>query len=559
MESAASPNGRVVVRRYHLQERLGQGGMGTVWRAYDELLGRTIAIKEVNLPQLAEVDQAELRQRAMREARAAARLSHPNTITVHDVVEEDGNPWIVMSLVDADSLADVLRNDGPLSPTRVAEIGLAVLSALEEAHAAGILHRDVKPGNILLGTRGRIVLTDFGIATLEGDPAMTTAGLLLGAPAYMAPERVAGLPLGPASDLWSLGATLYAAVEGRPPYDRQSAMATLSALMNEDLPAPQAAGRLTSTLLGLLIRDPALRLDASAARRLLEQALRDPGEHGTRFLPAFAGEPLGGTRQGERTQVVARPATAAGPTGRMTRHLPAPAYAAAPPPVTYRADPVPAPVAQPPPQRANPPPRRADPPPRRANPPTAPVAQPAPKRPSRWWSARIATAAMIGVAAVVAGFGNPQLAQDIQNGQPLLPTSVYDVVSFPNWVVVDRPIQSPRTALAYDSRAILVVLLAGFVIYRLFRLFRVRRRRMVVLVLVWLAIVVTSSLAGLLGAPLVHHVLSGLGAEQGSDPVNFAVRQATEGAVFGSAIGWLPALLAAMVAGLRRPRRASPQ
>lgn len=265
---------RVLGGRYRLIDKVGSGGMGTVWRARDELLGRTVAVKEVDLPaHLGAAERAELLSRTMREARAAARLSHPNAVTVHDVIEEHGQPWIVMAMVASDSLSEALATTGALPPRRVAEIGLAVLNALEAAHAAGILHRDVKPANVLLGHDGRIVLTDFGVATVEGDPALTGTGMLLGSPAYIAPERALGEEAGPASDLWSLGATLYAAVEGRPPYDRPTPMATLAALATEHPPAPRAAGPLTAALDGLLQRDPQHRLDAPAARRLLRGVL----------------------------------------------------------------------------------------------------------------------------------------------------------------------------------------------------------------------------------------------------------------------------------------------
>ncbi|MDP9241137.1 MAG: serine/threonine protein kinase, partial [Actinomycetota bacterium] len=310
MGTPAASEVRVITGRYRLDSKIGQGGMGTVWRAYDEFLGRTVAVKEIDLPRLADFDQGELRERALREARAAARLTHPNVVVVHDVVVEDGNPWIVMALVEAESLADVLRSRGPLPPARVAQIGLAVLGALETAHAAGIVHRDVKPANVLLARDGRIVLTDFGIATLEGDPSLTSAGLLLGAPAYIAPERAGGDRPGPASDLWSLGATLYAAVEGRPPYEQDSPMATLSALMTEDPPPPRIAGALTPALLGLLQRDPSRRPDTATTRRLLTDVLRAPSEQQTRILTTQLPQPPPGPqpqRLSEWTQVVARP------------------------------------------------------------------------------------------------------------------------------------------------------------------------------------------------------------------------------------------------------------
>lgn len=249
MGGARNDRVRLVGRRYRLIDKIGSGGMGTVWRAHDDLLGRPVAVKEINLPpDVSGFDRDELRQRTMREARAAARLSHPNAVTVHDVIEEDGQPWIVMQLVDSDSLSDVIETSGALAPRRVAEIGLAILGALEAAHKAGILHRDVKPANVLLGHDGRVVLTDFGVATLEGDPALTGTGFLLGSPPYMAPERPLGKPIGPASDLWSLGATMYAAVDGQPPYDQETPMAILIALATQDPPLRGPRARLPTSL-----------------------------------------------------------------------------------------------------------------------------------------------------------------------------------------------------------------------------------------------------------------------------------------------------------------------
>lgn len=294
-----------IANRYRLLDRLGSGGMGTVWRGKDELLGRIVAVKELQPPtRLDEVDRAVMRERTLREARAAARLSHPNAVTVYDVVEEDGRPWIVMELLDSRSLAQVIRTTGPVSPRRAAGIGLDVLSALEAAHAAGIVHRDVKPGNVMISDDGRAVLTDFGIATLDGDSHLTTTGLLVGAPAYVAPERARGDRPGPASDLWALGATLYAAVEGRPPFDRDSAMATLSALMTEDIPPAGSAGPLAPVLDGLLVKDPARRLSARQARQLLQRARLDAEEPtvSTRPQPTVVTE-----LPADRTEVVERP------------------------------------------------------------------------------------------------------------------------------------------------------------------------------------------------------------------------------------------------------------
>ncbi len=264
---------RLVGGRYRLHTPLGVGGMGTVWRAEDELLGREVAVKEVLFPAgLSDRDREVLRERTRREARAAARLDHPSAVTVYDVVEQDGSPYLVMELVEARTLSDVVRTDGPLSPQRTAAVGLALLGALETAHRQGIVHRDVKPGNVLLGPDvgglpGRVVLTDFGIAATAGDASITSTGLLLGSPAYIAPERARGHAPGPPSDLWSLGATLFTAVEGRPPYDGGGdPLLTVTAVVTGEHEPYVAAGPLEPVLEGLLERDPQRRLTAPQAR-----------------------------------------------------------------------------------------------------------------------------------------------------------------------------------------------------------------------------------------------------------------------------------------------------
>jgi hypothetical protein len=263
----------VVAERYRLVGQLGRGGMGCVWAARDELLGREVAVKELVLPAgMAPDDVRELGERAIREARAIARLDHRNVVRIFDVVFADGRPWIVMELVPSRSLYEVVSSDGPMPPEEAARIGLGVLAALRAAHRAGILHRDVKPANVLLGHHGRVVLTDFGLATAVGDSSMTSTGIVLGSPSYLAPERTAEGEIGPAADLWSLGATLYAAVEGKPPYAKSSPMATLTALATEP-PRPAAqAGVLGPVLAALLEKDPARRADAETAERLLRQA-----------------------------------------------------------------------------------------------------------------------------------------------------------------------------------------------------------------------------------------------------------------------------------------------
>ena len=265
---------RVVAGRYRLVEPLGSGGMGTVWRAEDLVLGRSVAVKEVSFPHgLSDEDRDVLRERTRREARAAAKLDHPSAVTVYDVVEDDGAPYLVMELVEAHTLSQAVRSDGPLGPQRTAAIGLALLGALEAAHRQGIVHRDVKPGNVLLGEGDRVVLTDFGIASSAGDSSITHTGLLLGSPSYIAPERARGQAPGPASDLWSLGATLFTAVEGQPPYDGGEPLLTVTAVVTGEHAPFVHAGPLVPVLEGLLERDPARRMTAGAARRHLQQVV----------------------------------------------------------------------------------------------------------------------------------------------------------------------------------------------------------------------------------------------------------------------------------------------
>ncbi|MGC5015572.1 serine/threonine-protein kinase [Streptosporangium sp. DT93] len=279
--------GRLVGKRYRLVSPVGRGGMGMVWHAHDVLLDRDVAVKELILPfGLDHAGTQGAHRRMLREARSAARLSHPGIVTVHDVVEEDGRPWIVMELVRAWSLEQAVRQSGPLPVIQAAEIGVRVLDALRHAHAAGIMHRDVKPGNVLL-TSDRVVLTDFGIAAIEGDVAITQTGLMMGSPAYVPPERLSGLPITQASDLWSFGATLYAAVEGRPPYEGPDAMAVLGAILTQEPARPSRAGALITVIEGLLRKDPAERMTAAQVAELLEVVLRSHGS-GTTLAPSVA-------------------------------------------------------------------------------------------------------------------------------------------------------------------------------------------------------------------------------------------------------------------------------
>ncbi|MGW7055038.1 serine/threonine-protein kinase [Streptomyces sp. NPDC054887] len=268
--------------------------MGVVWRARDDVLGREVAVKEVRAPSgLGAADGQRLYARLEREAWAAARVSHRNVITVYDVASEEGRPWIVMELVRGLSLSDVLDAEGPLPPRRAARIGAEVLAALCAAHGAGVLHRDVKPANVLLANDGRVVLTDFGIATVEGTSALTLTGELIGSPEFLAPERALGRTPGPESDLWSLGVLLYAAVEGNSPFRQDTPLSTLRAVVDEDLPRPVRAGALAPVIEGLLRKEPAERMSAARAGHLL-RVVGAGGAPDTAATAVAAG-PHGGT------------------------------------------------------------------------------------------------------------------------------------------------------------------------------------------------------------------------------------------------------------------------
>jgi eukaryotic-like serine/threonine-protein kinase len=270
---------RVIDGRFRLESRLGGGGMGTVWRATDLALHRNVAVKEVRPPDagLAEYDPDAarmLRERVLREARALARIDHPNVVTIHHIVDggEGTYPWIVMELVGGGSLADRLSR-GPMDPAETARLGREVLAALRAAHDAGIQHRDVKPANVLLRPDGRPVLTDFGIAAIRESTALTATGSIIGTADYMAPERVSGGDGGAASDLWSLAMMLYAAVEGRHPLRRGTTLATLAAVLYEEVPPPVKAGPLADVLMRVLVRDAAARPDAETLDRMLASVI----------------------------------------------------------------------------------------------------------------------------------------------------------------------------------------------------------------------------------------------------------------------------------------------
>jgi serine/threonine protein kinase len=325
---------RLLAGRYALQEVLGRGGMGVVWLATDLRLDRPVAVKEVTFAlHLSDEERRVLRERTLREARTAARLDHPSVTAVYDVVEEDGRPWLVMEHVESCSLQQVIDGQGPLPWPAVARIGLDVLAGLTAAHEAGVVHRDVKPANVLVAPDGRACLTDFGIATATGDPTLTTTGAIIGSPSYMAPERAHGDPPLPPADLWSLGATLWTAVEGSPAFARGEPMATLMAVVAEDPPPPAHAGPLAPVVLGLLEKDPARRMTAEQARQELQAVLDgaprtdpwSPGPTPPPAEPAADGARLERIDAADLKALAAASATALGAVARdardQARHL----------------------------------------------------------------------------------------------------------------------------------------------------------------------------------------------------------------------------------------------
>ena len=275
--------GRKIAGRYELGEQLGEGGVGVVWRAEDTLLGRPVAIKEVELPPAVRDEQrAALRARVIREARAAARLSHPGAVTLFDVVQDAGQDFIVMELVEAPNLDQLVAQRGPLDPRRAAAIGLRLLATLEAAHRAGIVHRDVKPSNVLVRDDGTTKLTDFGTASLTGDPELTATGVVVGSPAFMAPEQIKGLEVGAPTDLWALGATLYFAVEGEPPFKSTKAhLDVVNAIVNDPPRPAERLGALAPVIERLLAKEPASRPGAADVWYMLRGVAAGP-----RTMPA---------------------------------------------------------------------------------------------------------------------------------------------------------------------------------------------------------------------------------------------------------------------------------
>ncbi|MFD8265529.1 MULTISPECIES: serine/threonine-protein kinase [Streptomyces] len=320
---------RVIAGRYRLLSPLGEGGMGTVWRARDEVLHREVAVKEVRAPAGPPASDVErMYARLEREAWAAARVADRNVVTVYDVATEDGRPWIVMELVRGLSLAEVLEAEGPVPPRRAARIGAEVLAALRAAHAAGVLHRDVKPANVLIANDGRVVLTDFGIAMVEGSSALTMTGEVVGSPEFLAPERALGRTPGPESDLWSLGVLLYAAVEGHSPFRKDTPLSTLRAIVDEELPPPRRAGPLAPVVAGLLRKDPAERLPADRAAEDLRVVAAggtpgaDPARTASSYAPTVAALPAPPPTDPYQPLVTSRQPSSGAPTA---------ATAAAPP------------------------------------------------------------------------------------------------------------------------------------------------------------------------------------------------------------------------------------
>ncbi|MEU3017142.1 serine/threonine-protein kinase [Nocardiopsis sp. NPDC007018] len=284
MNSSESDPGRVLANRYRLDEVIGAGGMGRVWRGTDTLLDRPVAVKELTTPPNLPPHEVDvLRTRMIREARSAAQLSHPSIITVFDVAEEDGRPWIVMELVRGPSLGDLIKDEGALEVPRAANVGEQMAAGLAEAHDRGIVHRDIKPGNVLIAGNDRAVLTDFGIAHLDGSTHLTSTGLLIGSPSYLAPEIAHGRAATPASDMWALGITLYQAVEGSLPFDRPTPMATLTAIVTQDLPETPNAGALRPVLEALTEKRPEDRPSVLEVRALLRE-IRDSGSTSTTML-----------------------------------------------------------------------------------------------------------------------------------------------------------------------------------------------------------------------------------------------------------------------------------
>jgi hypothetical protein len=320
-QDQARADGRLIAGRYATLGELGRGGMGVVWLAEDRTIGRRVAIKELRLPDgVAPDERTVFEARVLREARTAGRLNDPGVVTVHDVVQEAGATFIVMELIQATTLSALVREQGPLSQAMVANLAEQLLSALAAAHAAGVVHRDVKPSNIMVQPNGRVKLTDFGIAQSTDDPRLTTSGVLVGSPVYMAPERLRGADADAGSDLWALGAVLFFAVEGYPAFERSSTAATMHAILTEVPFLTRCHGPLASVIMGLLNTHPEARPSAEQVRGLLAQTTNTPPEGLTAQLagpPTMRDAPPAAPRR--RTWLVAALAVALVAAGFVTR------------------------------------------------------------------------------------------------------------------------------------------------------------------------------------------------------------------------------------------------
>jgi eukaryotic-like serine/threonine-protein kinase len=311
---------RLISGRYRLSVQLGSGAMGTVWSGYDEVLRRRVAVKELKVPPgVPHREALAMRERMLREARALGGLSHPSVITVYDVVDVDGEPLVVLEMVPSRNLANLISEQGKLTTAQAAVVGFATAAALRAAHRAGITHRDVKPGNVLIAHDGQVKLTDFGIARNDADAPMTTAGLVLGSPAYIAPEVAAGQPVTPAADLWGLGATLFAAVEGRPPYDvRGDPVSTITEVVDGEVPRTSTGGPVCDVIAALMVKDPAQRMALGEVRRRLRPLIGDPDD------PLYPGSPDAPTLTAFRVPQVTRGTDGPGGSGPVgSRPVPA--------------------------------------------------------------------------------------------------------------------------------------------------------------------------------------------------------------------------------------------
>ncbi len=425
---------RLIAGRYRLRRVIGQGAMGVVWVAYDEVLHRLVAVKEVHLPAgMPEAEANEVRERSLREARAIAALTHPNVVSVYDVARQGADPFVVMELLKGRSLAQVVNKQGPLNSEQAALVADAVAAALDAAHRRGVVHRDVKPGNVMVGDDGQVKLTDFGIARNVSEVTMTSSGLILGTPAFMAPEVASGEPVTPTSDLWALGATLFAAVEARPPYDKGDVLATVNEVVDGEVPVPVNAGPLLDVITGLMVKDPARRMDLMEVRRRIRPLLPEPG---STVFPPDGSEPDAGPADNKPTMSLSG--------GRRTPPPPHPAsdsprLAADPGPLPFARQPTP-PTGQPVMPMGPLPVWLPGPPP----------STPAPGVRRRRHPAVLAMLGVIAVVLFTAAAGGAFAATRALAGQPLTPSRAAGGSS-PQSDTPPMPQLSPTTATAVPS------------------------------------------------------------------------------------------------------------